>query len=84
MRRWCEGVPEKHLEGYGVGIEDRLTGAQTQRFDQLSYGVSTARSIRIPAGRMTKGHIEDRRPNANADPYVVATLLTNTIGVALA
>ena len=31
-----------------------------------------------------KGYIEDRRPNANADPYVVATLLTNTCCSALA
>ena len=84
----AEGVPEKHLEGYGVGIEDRLTGAhETQRFDQFSYGVSDrGASIRIPwqVAQDQKGYIEDRRPNANADPYVVATLLTNTIGAALA
>ncbi len=84
----AEGVPEKHLEGYGVGIEDRLTGAhETQRFDQFSYGVSDrGASIRIPwqVAQDQKGYIEDRRPNANADPYVVSTLLTNTIGAALA
>ena len=84
----AEGVPEKHLEGYGVGIEDRLTGAhETQRFDQFSYGVSDrGASIRIPwqVAQDQKGYIEDRRPNANADPYVVTTLLTNTIGAALA
>ena len=84
----AEGVPEKHLAGYGVGIEDRLTGAhETQRFDQFSYGVSDrGASIRIPwqVAQDQKGYIEDRRPNANADPYVVTTLLTNTIGAALA
>ena len=84
----AEGVPEKHLEGYGVGIEDRLTGAhETQRFDQFSYGVSDrGASIRIPwqVAQDQKGYIEDRRPNANADPYVVTALLTNTIGAALA
>jgi glutamine synthetase len=26
-----------------------------------------------------KGYIEDRRPNANIDPYVVARLITNTV-----
>jgi glutamine synthetase len=26
-----------------------------------------------------KGYIEDRRPNANADPYVVAALITDTV-----
>ena len=84
----AEGVPEKHLEGYGVGIEDRVTGAhETQRFVQFSYGVSDrGASIRIPwqVAQDQKGYIEDRRPNANADPYVVTTLLTNTIGAALA
>ena len=35
-------------------------------------------------GIWVMGYIEDRRPNANADPYVVATLMTNTICEALA
>jgi glutamine synthetase len=81
------GRPEAHLEGYGVGIEDRLTGAhETQRYDQFSYGVSDrGASIRIPwqVAKDQKGYIEDRRPNANADPYVVATLMTNTVCEAL-
>jgi glutamine synthetase len=82
------GKPEEHLVGYGVGIEDRLTGEhETQRFDQFSYGVSDrGASVRIPwqVARDKKGYIEDRRPNANADPYVVATLMTNTVCAALA
>ena len=81
------GKPEEHLEGYGIGIEDRLTGEhETQRYDQFSYGVSDrGASIRIPwqVAQDGKGYIEDRRPNANADPYVVSTLLTNTICGAL-
>ena len=83
----AEGVPEKHLEGYGVGIEDRLPERTRPSFDQFSYGVSDrGASIRIPwqVAQDQKGYIEDRRPNANADPYVVTTLLTNTIGAALA
>ncbi|MEZ5166172.1 MAG: glutamine synthetase GlnII [Acidimicrobiales bacterium] len=84
----ADGVPERHLAGYGKGIEERLTGAhETQRYDQFSYGVSDrGASIRIPwqVARDGKGYIEDRRPNANADPYVVSTLLTNTICGALA
>ena len=82
------GIPEKHLEGYGIGIEDRLTGAhETQRFDQFSYGVSDrGASVRIPwqVEQDQKGYIEDRRPNANADPYVVAALMTETCCAALA
>jgi glutamine synthetase len=83
-----EGVPAKHLEVYGVGIEDRLTGAhETQRFDQFSYGVSDrGASIRIPwqVERDKKGYLEDRRPNANADPYLVAAVMTETVGAAFA
>ena len=42
-------------------------------------------SVRIPwqVARDGKGYIEDRRPNANADPYEVTTLLTRTICEAL-
>ena len=84
----ADGAVERHLAGYGTGIEDRLTGDhETQRFDQFSYGVSDrGASIRIPwqVDQDKKGYIEDRRPNANADPYVVSALLTNTICSALA
>ncbi len=81
------GKPEEHIDAYGVGIEDRLTGVhETQRFDQFSYGVSDrGASIRIPwqVAKEGKGYIEDRRPNANADPYVVSSLVTDTICAAL-
>ncbi len=82
------GKPEEHLAGYGTGVEERLSGEhETQRYDQFSYGVSDrGASVRIPwqVARDQKGYIEDRRPNANADPYVVAALMTNTCGAALA
>ena len=81
------GKPEEHLAGYGAGIEFRLTGAhETERYDQYSYGVSDrGASVRIPwqVAREGKGYIEDRRPNANADPYHCTTLLTRTICEAL-
>jgi glutamine synthetase len=37
--------------------------------------------VRIPGqvAREKKGYIEDRRPNANVDPYVVARLMVETI-----
>ena len=83
----ASGKPEEHLAGYGQGIEQRLTGAhETQRYDQFSYGVSDrGASIRIPwqVAQDGKGYIEDRRPNANADPYVVTRLMTNTVCEAL-
>ena len=81
------GKPEEHLVGYGAGIEFRLTGEhETQRYDQYSYGVSDrGASVRIPwqVARDGKGYIEDRRPNANADPYEVTTLMTRTVCEAL-
>ena len=81
------GKPEEHLVGYGAGIEFRLTGEhETERYDQYSYGVSDrGASVRIPwqVAREGKGYIEDRRPNANADPYHVTALMTRTICEAL-
>jgi glutamine synthetase len=37
--------------------------------------------VRIPGqvAREKKGYIEDRRPNSNVDPYVVARLITETV-----
>ncbi len=82
------GKVEEHLEGYGHGFEDRLTGLhETAHYSQFRYGVSDrGASIRIPwqVAQDGKGYIEDRRPNANIDPYVVARLMVNTICSALA
>jgi len=82
----CEALGTKvkeHVSNYGVGIEDRLTGAhETAHYTKFSYGVSDrGSSIRIPGGvaRDKRGYLEDRRPNANMDPYVVAALITDTI-----
>ncbi len=74
---------KEHIANYGVGIEDRLTGAhETAHWSKFTYGVSDrGASVRIPAhvARDKKGYIEDRRPNANVDPYVVARLITETV-----
>jgi len=83
----ADGKIEEHLKGYGQGIEERLTGAhETQRYDKFSYGVSDrGASVRIPwqVAQDGKGYIEDRRPNANADPYIVTALMTETVCAAL-
>jgi glutamine synthetase len=74
---------KEHIANYGVGIEERLTGAhETAHWSKFSYGVSDrGASVRIPGqvAREKKGYIEDRRPNANVDPYVVARLITETV-----
>ena len=73
----------EHVKNYGADIEDRLTGAhETQSWDQFSYGVSDrGASIRIPwqVSIDGKGYLEDRRPNANCDPYLVCKLMIETI-----
>ena len=74
---------KEHIAAYGAGIEDRLTGAhETAPYNKFSYGVSNrGASVRIPArvAEAKRGYIEDRRPNANIDPYIVAALITETI-----
>ena len=82
----CEALgknAELHVQNYGAAIEDRLTGAhETQKYDTFSYGVSDrGASIRIPwqVEVDKKGYLEDRRPNANADPYVIAMLMIDTV-----
>ena len=81
------GKPEEHLAGYGEGKEERLTGAhETAHWSEFRFGVSDrGASVRIPwqVAAEQKGYIEDRRPMANADPYLVAALITNTVGEAL-
>jgi glutamine synthetase len=79
---------ELHVKNYGHGIEDRLTGKhETAPWNKFSAGVSDrGASVRIPwqVAKDGKGYIEDRRPNANMDPYVVTRLMTDTICSALA
>jgi glutamine synthetase len=72
-----------HVEHYGAGIENRLTGLhETAPWTEFSYGVSDrGASVRIPwqVEKDGKGYLEDRRPNANCDPYVVTRLMIETI-----
>ncbi|MEW2518377.1 glutamine synthetase [Actinacidiphila alni] len=79
--------PLEHIKNYGVGVESRLTGAhETAPWNEYSYGVSNrGASVRIPwqVEVDQKGYIEDRRPNANMDPYVVTRLMVDTCGSAL-
>jgi glutamine synthetase len=73
----------EHVNNYGHDIESRLTGKhETAPWNQFSYGVSNrGASIRIPwqVAKDGKGYAEDRRPNANVDPYVVTRLILETV-----
>ncbi len=82
----CEAIGknwEEHVHQYGFGIEHRLTGLhETAPWNEFSYGVSNrGASVRIPwqVEQDKKGYIEDRRPNANMDPYTVCRLITKTV-----
>jgi len=74
-----------HIANYGHGIEERLTGQhETASYKDFNYGVSDrGASVRIPWQVEVdgKGYIEDRRPNANCDPYKVTMLIMETVSL---
>ena len=71
------------MSNYGDDIASRLTGKhETAPYNKFSYGISDrGSSVRIPwqTGVDGFGYMEDRRPNANMDPYTVTRLLVDTI-----
>lgn len=74
---------KNHLDVYGKGNRDRLTGKhETCSIDQFRYGESDrGASIRIPPGILQagKGYLEDRRPAANIDPYEACEAILSTV-----
>lgn len=81
-----EKLAEKHKEHiavYGVGNEERLTGTNdAPSIEVFTFGIATrAGSVRIPreVERTKKGYLEDRRPAANCDPYMVCGKMYKTI-----
>jgi glutamine synthetase len=78
-----EVTADVHVANYGHNVESRLTGLhETCSYKEFRWGDSDrSASIRIPwhVKHNGKGYIEDRRPNANCDPYVVTRLLTETV-----
>ncbi|GAA3562848.1 glutamine synthetase beta-grasp domain-containing protein [Microlunatus spumicola] len=87
----CEALgrnAQAHVAAYGAGIEERLTGAhETASYQEFSWGASDrGASVRIPwaVEKAKKGWLEDRRPNANMDPYLVSGMIIDTCCSALA
>ncbi len=74
---------KEHIAVYGDKLEERLTGLhETCSINEFKSGNSDrGASIRIPAHVVKKGYgyLEDRRPGANADPYVVSHRLIQSI-----
>jgi glutamine synthetase len=75
---------KEHIAVYGAGNDKRLTGKhETCSINEFRYGVSDrGASIRIPmaAAENKRGYLEDRRPAANMDPYLVCARLIETVG----
>jgi glutamine synthetase len=80
--RHAEHIREYDPSG-GEENKRRLTGAhETASWNEFSAGVAhRGSSIRIPraCADAGKGYLEDRRPAANCDPYVVAKMLAETV-----
>jgi glutamine synthetase len=78
-----EGKHPEHIEVYGHGLSDRLTGKhETSAIDEFHIGVADrTAAIRIPHQVQSKGYgyFEDRRPGANCDPYLVSARMLKTI-----
>ena len=74
---------KEHIEVYGNGNEHRLTGEhETCPITEFRWGVSDrGASVRVPwqVEKDGKGYLEDRRPSANCDPYLVCHKLIKTI-----
>ncbi|CAD8090682.1 unnamed protein product [Paramecium primaurelia] len=69
------------LKLYGANNEKRLTGHhETSSYDQFSWGDgSRGGSIRVPVvtKELGAGYLEDRRPAANIDPYLVSAVIVD-------
>lgn len=73
----------KHIERYGAGNCDRLSGLhETASWQKFSYGVGSRKaSLRIPTLTYVNkcGYLEDRRPSSVMNPYCVTGLIIQTI-----
>lgn len=72
----------EHMEVYGSGNEERMTGAhETASYDTFTDDVAN-RGCSVRRGNDTvkngKGYFEDRRPSSNCDPYLVTAKLFET------
>lgn len=74
---------EEHIKVYGKGNERRLTGQhETASIERFRVGESDrGASVRIPIATLQagKGYLEDRRPAANMNPYLVFAALMESI-----
>jgi glutamine synthetase len=73
------GTVLNDIQFYGTDNNLRLTGKhETSKLNEFTFGVGTRHtSIRIPneTEKNNCGYLEDRRPAASADPYLVTSRL---------
>ena len=84
--RVCNRLEKTHMEHmqvYGRFNDERLTGFhETSSINDFSWGISNRGcSIRIPlnVNKDGCGYLEDRRPSANLDPYLVVEKLMKSV-----
>jgi glutamine synthetase len=74
---------KNHMKVYGKNNELRLTGIhETSSIHDFSYGIGNRGcSIRIPLNVANEGcgYLEDRRPASNLNPYLVTTIIVETV-----
>ncbi len=82
----CEKLKLTHkdcIEVYGKNNHLRLTGEnETNHINNFSYGIGDRNaSLRIPlhVANQRCGYIEDRRPAANMDPYLVTVAIMKSL-----
>ena len=80
-----EETHKEHMRVYGIGNELRMTGdCETSDPTKFTMGeLDRSCSIRIPSAvaEAQCGYIEDRRPAANIDPYVVCDRILTSVCV---
>ena len=74
---------QSHMKVYGLHNEERMSGLhETSSMDKFTWAVSNRGcSVRIPLNVVSEGcgYLEDRRPGANAEPYLVCEKICSTI-----
>lgn len=71
-----------HMKNYGLDNTMRMSGKhETSSYERFTFGrANRGASVRIPniVLKELRGYFEDRRPAANADPYLVTSLILST------
>lgn len=74
---------EEHMEVYGEDNKKRLCAKyETSSYDVFTYGIADRNaSVRIPqhVSDESCGYLEDRRPAANMNPYLVIPKIIETV-----